>query len=150
MKLMHRAIPASDGGNRRFARHYVEMVIVMVAGMAVLYLPIAAAVEWTTPGSGALEDEDPALALLAMALSMTAPMIAWMRFRGHRRRLTNEMAASMLVPTAGVLGLLASGLVEGFDALMAIEHVVMLPSMLAVMLLRRQEYSAPHQAHRKA
>lgn len=150
MKLMHRVVPASGGGNRRFARHYVEMVLVMVAGMAVLYLPIAATVEWTTPGSGALEDEHPALALLAMALSMTAPMVGWMRFRGHRWQLTNEMAASMLVPTAGVLGLLASGLVDDFGALMAIEHVVMLPSMLVAMLLRRQEYSAPHQAHRTA
>jgi hypothetical protein len=57
------------------------------------------------------------------------------------------MAASMLIPTAGVIGLLWSGLVTDIGSLLAIEHVVMLPAMLAAMLLRRDEYSG-HMHHR--
>jgi hypothetical protein len=76
-----------------------------------------------------------------MALSMTVPMVAWMGFRGHGWRLSMEMAASMLVPTVAVMGLLEGGMVEDYDMLLLLEHVAMLPSMLVAMLLRRQEYS---------
>jgi hypothetical protein len=51
------------------------------------------------------------------------------------------MAASMMVPTLAVVALLGFGLVEDVGALLVIEHVVMLPAMLAVMLLRRDEYA---------
>jgi hypothetical protein len=51
------------------------------------------------------------------------------------------MAAAMFVPTAGVIALLRGGLVEDIEALQLILHVVMLPSMLVAMLLRRDEYS---------
>jgi hypothetical protein len=47
----------------------------------------------------------------------------------------------MVVPTAGVIALLEAGAVEDLDALMAIEHLVMLPAMLVAMLLRRREYT---------
>jgi hypothetical protein len=70
-----------------------------------------------------------------------------MRYRGHGWPASNEMAASMMVPTVGVIALLAVGLVEDLGALLAIEHVVMLPSMLAVMLLRRDEYSSGVHGH---
>jgi hypothetical protein len=80
--------------------------------------------------------------LIAMFVTMTVPMVAWMRFRGHGWRPSSEMAAAMLVPTLGVLALLWSDLVTDFGTLMALEHVVMLPSMLAVMLLRPDEYGA--------
>jgi hypothetical protein len=74
-------------------------------------------------------------------------MVAWMRYRGHGPRVSNEMAASMLVPTAGVIVLLSGRLVTDIGTLLMVEHVVMLPSMLVVMLLRRDEY--PHGDHRK-
>src|SRR3954447_14475595 len=89
---------------RRLARHFGEMVAVMLAGMAVLGLPAGAAL-------GAMGDP-PALWLVAMATSMTAPMVAWMRHRGHGARATAEMAASMVIPTVAALGLLAAGIVE--------------------------------------
>jgi hypothetical protein len=69
------------------------------------------------------------------------PMVAWMRYRGHGWAPSNEMAASMLIPTAGVIGLLGAGLVEDIGTLLAVEHVVMLPAMLVAMLLRREQYS---------
>jgi hypothetical protein len=122
----------------RFARHYAEMVIAMFAGMAVLGMPAAMAIG----GLGVeLRDEAPAALLLGMGITMTVPMVAWMRIRGHGWRASNEMAASMMVPTLGVVALLAFGLVEDVGALLVIEHVVMLPAMLAVMLLRRDEYA---------
>src|SRR5918998_147959 len=55
------------------------------------------------------------------------------------------MAASMMIPTGGVIVLLGAGLVDDVGTLLMVEHVVMLPSMLVAMLLRREEYS--HAAH---
>jgi ABC-type glycerol-3-phosphate transport system permease component len=82
-----------------------------------------------------------------MGVTMTVPMVAWMRYRGHGWAASNEMAASMLIPTAGVIALLGAGMVTDLGTLLAIEHVVMLPSMLVAMLLRRDEYSGGHHAH---
>ena len=72
---------------------------------------------------------------------MTLPMIGWMRYRGHGWQASAEMAAAMLVPTAGVIALLWTGALEHIGMLLMIEHVVMPPAMLVVMLLRRDEYS---------
>jgi hypothetical protein len=126
---------------KRFARHYAEMVAAMFLGMAVLGLPT----EWALGTVGSswsdLHRHAPALMLLAMAAIMTAPMVGWMAYRGHGRRPNAEMAASMFLPTFAVIGLLAAGLVRSPMALMTLEHAAMLPSMLAAMLLRRDEYS---------
>ena len=117
----------------RFARHYLEMVVVMLVGMAVL-------------GAGArlfvdLSDR-PAPMLVEMALTMTVPMVAWMRFRGHAWRPCHEMAASMLLPALGALALLAADVVTDTGSLMVLEHTVMFGAMLVAMLLRRDEYTA--------
>src|ERR687897_2083106 len=117
-----------------FARHYVEMVLAMFAGMIALGIPAGVALG----GFGIdLTEDAPAAILLGMGITMTVPMVAWMRYRGHGWAASNEMAASMLIPTAGVIALLGVGLVDDVGALMMVEHVVMLPSMLVVMLLRR-------------
>jgi hypothetical protein len=57
------------------------------------------------------------------------------------------MGASMYLPTFAALALLGAGLVEDLGALMTLEHVAMLLSMLAAMLLRRDEYSGHAHAH---
>jgi hypothetical protein len=126
---------------QRFARHYVEMVVVMFVGMAVLALPArmalaAADTSWSELGTAAM--------LLAMAVEMTVPMVAWMRFRGHGRRPSGEMAAAMLVPTFVAIGLDAAGLIADSGVLMAGEHVAMLLAMLGAMLLRPAEYTHAH------
>jgi hypothetical protein len=54
------------------------------------------------------------------------------------------MAASMSLPTLGVLALLCSGAAEDVGALLVIEHVVLLPAMLVAMLLRRDESTGHH------
>jgi hypothetical protein len=126
---------------QRFARHYIEMVVVMFVGMAVLALPARMALaagdtSWTELGTGAM--------LFAMAVEMTVPMVAWMRFRGHGRRPSGEMAGAMLLPTFVAVGLDGAGLVGDAGVLMAGEHVAMLLAMLGAMLLRPAEYTHAH------
>jgi hypothetical protein len=130
---------------RHFVRHYLEMLAAMFLGMAVLGMPALLTLGAVGVSSAELRSDAPALLLLGMGITMTVPMVAWMRYRGHGWRASNEMAASMMIPTAGVIALLGAGLVEDVGTLLAIEHVVMLPSMLVAMLLRREEYS--HGAH---
>jgi len=134
---------------RHFIRHYLEMLAAMFLGMGVLGMPALMALGAAGVSSAELRADAPALMLLGMGLTMTVPMVAWMRYRGHGRRESSEMAASMLVPTAGVIALLGGGLVTDIGTLLMVEHVVMLPSMLVAMLLRRDEYShADHRKHR--
>jgi hypothetical protein len=134
---------------RRFARHYLEMVIAMFAGMIVLGLPLEAALRAMGTSSADLQDSAPALALLGMATMMTIPMVAWMRHHGHAWRPCHEMAASMYLPTFAAIVLMWSGAI-GFMTAMGLEHLVMLPAMLVAMLLRVDEYACDHDHHHAA
>jgi hypothetical protein len=120
-----------------FIRHYLEMVIAMLLGMAVLGIPGFIALETT-----GVDTEAAGVLLWGMAVSMTVPMVAWMRHRGHGWLPCWEMSAAMIVPTIGALALLEGGALDGAHAAMGIQHVVMFPAMLGVMLLRRGEYTA--------
>lgn len=129
----------------RFLRHYAEMVAVMFAGMFALMAPIG----WLLSAFGTSWSRlSPAMYMFAMALTMTVPMVAWMRYRGHAWRPNLEMAASMLIPTFAVMGVLSAG-VGTSGSLMVPEHAGMLTCMLGAMLLRRDEYSCAghHQLH---
>lgn len=132
---------------RSLIRHYVEMVVVMVVGMAVLGMPAAALVAAAGSSTAQLEQDAPALMLLGMALTMTGPMVAWMGLRGHSWQASLEMGASMILPTLAVLTLLAAGVVDDSGTLLTLQHAVMLPSMLAAMLLRRDEYAGHTHGH---
>jgi hypothetical protein len=131
---------------KQFARHYLEMVVAMFAGMAVLGIPAGWAMGALGTSWSELTDTAPALMFLAMATTMTVPMVAWMAYRGHGRRANAEMSASMFVPTFAVIGLLWAGVMTDIGALMVIEHVAMLAGMLVVMLARPAEYAC-HSAH---
>ena len=133
-----------SSSTRHFIRHYVEMLVAMFAGMVVLGGPAMVALGAAGVTSAELQSDAPAALLLGMGVTMTVPMVGWMRYRGHGWQPSNEMAASMMIPTAGVIGLLGAGLVTDIGSLLMIEHVVMLPSMLAAMLLRRDEYTQHH------
>jgi hypothetical protein len=89
----------------------------------------------------------PAMMLFAMAVTMTVPMVTWMRYRGHAWRPTNEMAASMFIPAFIAMALLWTGVASGTGTLMVFEHVEMLAAMFAAMLLRRDEYTGATHAH---
>jgi hypothetical protein len=118
-----------------FLRHYAEMLIAMFAGMMVLGGLVAAlfdADEWAA---------EPLL--LGMAVSMSLPMVAWMRFRGHGWAPCWEMTAAMFIPSVGAILLFWAGAV-GTDGALAVQHVAMFPAMLIAMLLRRDEYAHGH------
>jgi hypothetical protein len=132
---------------RRFIGHYIEMVLAMFIGTAVLALPADAALLAAGTSSGELSDNAPGFMLVGMASIMTGPMVAWMRYRGHGWQSSLEMAASMFVPTFGLLGFLWLGLVTDSATLLALQHIVMFPGMLVAMLLRRVEYSSGHDHH---
>ena len=129
-----------------FIRHYVEMVVVMFAGMIVLGVPGEAALHAIGSGTSELRATAPATVFLGMAFTMTVPMVAWMRYRGHSWQPTLEMAASMVIPTVIAIALLGAGLAS-FSALMGLEHVAMLLGMLLAMLLRLDEYTGHHHGH---
>ncbi len=129
----HRARPAV-----RFLAHYLEMVVVMLAGMGVLggaFALIKSAVGFETGD---------AFDLAAMGAWMTIPMVAWMAWRGHSRAATLDMAAAMIVPTLFSLALLGGTIVTDVHGLMLIEHTLMFTAMFGVMLYRREEYIGSH------
>ena len=138
-KLVIKPRPAHPSPARMFARHYGEMVLAMVAGMIVLGPPI-----------GAIVGDGETLMLLNMGFSMTVPMVAWMRFRGHGWQVTLEMAASMVLPTIAAVVLFSGGIVGDFDAVLLAEHVVMLAAMALAMLLRPSEYLRHGHGHAHA
>lgn len=114
-------------GKLRFAGHFLEMQVAMMAGMAV---------------GGSLGISHVANVELRAALwlvAMIVPMVLWMRFRGMSWRGSAEMSASMIVPTAAALPLLWTGVIGG-SALIGIEHMSMGPAMLALMIYRRADY----------
>lgn len=111
-----------------FAAHFVEMLIAMFVGMGVLTALLG------MPHGSPIEVQ-----ALYMAATMTAPMVAWMLVRGHSRRASAEMAAAMIVPLAAIFPLQWAGIISG-DTLIDLQHVLMIPTMLGAMLLRRAEY----------
>ena len=119
---------------KTFIRHYVEMLIAMFVGMGVLGGGVAAA---------GVDVGPPAVALIWMASTMSVPMVAWMRYRGHGWAPAWEMTASMFIPSFAAIGLMWMGMVDEHSA-MAIQHIGMFPAMLVAMLLRRDEYSGQH------
>jgi hypothetical protein len=132
-----------------FIRHYAEMVLAMFVGMFALGMPLAALLALVGIEVSAWRTAAPELMLLGMAFTMSVPMAAWMRYRGHGWAPVWEMTGSMFVPSVAAIGLLWAGTVEDPDALLLVQHIGMLPSMLAVMLLRLDEYTG-HGAHAHA
>jgi hypothetical protein len=113
------------------------MMIAMIAGMVVL----GGALEGVLTLAGmSLADASATVTASIMGFNMTAPMVWWMRFRGHPARHNAEMAGSMIVPTVLVLGLHWLGVVAG-DSVLLIQHVVMIPAMVGLMLARFEHYA---------
>ncbi len=124
-----------------FVRHYLEMVVAMVLGMAVLG-PVESVV--LDPLGWQSVRAVSELNALVMATNMTVAMVAWMRYRGHGWRANTEMAASMVLPTFAAIVLLGVGVMTDIDTLLVVEHVAMLLGMLGAMLLRLDEYTHHH------
>jgi hypothetical protein len=82
----------------------------------------------------------PELTSVAMAFNMTLPMLGWMRHRGHSWRRSGEMAVAMFVPALVLIPLFWVGAVSA-TAVLPLEMAAMLPAMIAVMLVRVDEYT---------
>jgi hypothetical protein len=119
----------------RFLQHFVEMGLAMVLGMFAL-----------GPVSAALHLDSPVIYLLAMALFMTIPMVAWMRIRGHEWEMGAEMAGAMFVPTFLVITLGAIGILPAM-AMLSLGHELMWFAMLGVMLFRWTPYAGETRVH---
>ena len=123
----------------RFTRHLLEMVLAMMVGMGVFGLVLAVVGE--PPGYANL-----LVRYGVMGVFMAAPMVAWMRYRGHSWRDGGEMTAAMLVPMFAVVMPFGLGVVEETSgqsghALMMLAHVAMVGGMVALMIYRRDRYT---------
>ncbi|GIH80249.1 hypothetical protein Plo01_66780 [Planobispora longispora] len=131
------AAPRAARPRRRWARftwHYIEMIIAMFVGMAVLGMLLSAV------GLGLSHERHPDLAYLVMAFDMSVGMAVVMRFRGHGWVSTLEMCATMFIPAVPLFPLLWLGVIDG-GTLMVVSHVAMFPLMLAAMFRRLDEYA---------
>jgi|SRR5829696_6372645 len=121
-----------------FARHFFEMCIPMCIGFMIgdaIYFGIASLFGYSEPFR-----ELPVLSLAVVTFNMTAPMAAWMQFRGMPRRATAEMSAAMVVLGLVLLCLGGLGFVS-MSALPLLAHGLMMPAMLIPMLLRLDLYT---------
>ncbi|MGH3347781.1 MAG: hypothetical protein ACRDO4_12440 [Nocardioides sp.] len=142
MSVQVTTIQAGSWG--RFARHFVEMIVAMLVGMAVLY-PV-----WSLV-TGGLAEGHPLRGVvaetLAMAATMSIGMAAWMRFHRHPWAPVLEMSAAMFAGFVVLYPAYWMGALSASDVMM-VGHVLMIGFMLVAMLLRRDEYAADHRAHR--
>ncbi len=97
MTKIHPDVPATFRRAQflHFIRHFLEMVIAMVAGMMILG-PIRALI--IAPLGWSDLFDRPELHALAMAADMTIAMSLWMRYRKHSWISIAEMATAMVLP----------------------------------------------------
>lgn len=130
----------------RFLLHYFEMCMPMCIGFAVGDL----AYFWAAGRFGYSDPfrELPELSVLVVTFTMTAPMAAWMLFRGMQRRPIAEMSAAMPVLAFVLLALGWLAIAPRAD-LALLEHGLMMPVMLIPMFFRLDLYTgrAGHGTH---
>jgi flagellar biosynthetic protein FliP len=121
---------------RRFVGHYLEIVVAAVAGMVVLgpaesmlLNPIWAEVVANFEA-----------ATLVMATNMTVAAGAWMRIRRHGWAAIAEMAVAMYASFLVLFPPLWLGVLSA-SGLMSLGHVLMLFTIAAAMLRRRDQYT---------
>jgi hypothetical protein len=149
---LHQASVSVTAKAWQFVRHFLEMCAAMCIGAAVLgvlYTWVAGLIGVANPYV-----QFPELSALVLAFNMTAPMVAWMRFRGMAWVPIAEMAGAMGVEAVAIVvlywvGVLAIEPVGGLSTLWLWQHGLMMPAMLVPMLLRLEFYTEGmhHQAH---
>jgi hypothetical protein len=140
------ARPTRRGRFGRFMLHFFEMCAPMCVGFAIgdlIYFWAAGRFGYSEPFS-----ELPELSVGLVTLTMTAPMVAWMAYRGMPPRPIAEMAAVMLVLGAALLVLGWLSLLPMGD-LALWEHGLMMPAMLVPMLFRLELYTSKHSHHQR-
>jgi hypothetical protein len=130
-------VTRGKSGPKRFAQHLAEMLIAMLLGMLVL----GGAIEGVLQVAGtSLSDAPTSVSAAVMAVNMTVPMVGWMHYRGHSPQDSIEMAGAMVVPTLIAIALYWLGSISA-HGVMVVQHVVMIPAMVGVMLWRYDHYS---------
>ena len=137
---------ASVAGARHFFRHFGEMFLAMMVGMAGLAALDAAVFAAAGTSIPDVKDSAPEAWGLLMASNMTVGMTVWMRHRRHSWTMCAEMAGAMFVPAVVAIVLFWCAVVHG-RAIGGVAMAGMAPAMIAVMLLRRTEYSQPVHSH---
>lgn len=145
------SLPSSDppaGGFRplgRFVLHFIQMCLVMCAGAVLLGLLFFGSAALL--GYNNLDQQAPELTVLVIAISLSLPMLAWMRFMGMAWRPTLEMSGATMV--AGLLLIMAYrfDLVARSELIPLQTGLLACPLMLLVMLFRFRLYSAGHMHH---
>jgi hypothetical protein len=122
---------------RRLVGHYLEIVLAAVAGMVVLG---PAESMLLNPIGWAEVVANFEAATLIMATNMTVAAAAWMRLRGHGWAAIAEMAVAMYAPFLVLFPPLWLGVLSA-SGLMALGHVLMLFTIAAAMLRRRDQYT---------
>jgi nitrogen fixation protein FixH len=130
------AKPTSLKPTVRFLVHFGEMALAMLLGMVVLGIINSAVL---VPRGFHLS-QLPEVYTLAMAFSMTIPMVAWMWFRGHCWRHSAEMTAAMFVPAVICIGVCSLGLLPR-TTMLSWYHLLMWVAMLGVMLYSWNDYA---------
>jgi hypothetical protein len=129
-----------------FILHYLEMCLACCVGGVTLGVAFFGGAAFV--GFPDLIVEAPYFSTLMLAIILTVPMVAWMRFRHHGWRPSLEMGAAtmglgIIVTVLGTLGLVSvSGMFEWVASLAC-------PVMLVPMLLRVRLYtgSMNHRTH---
>ena len=133
-----RAAPGVSRQIGRFALHFGEMCVPMCIGFAIgdlVYFWLAGMAGYVEPFT-----ELPVLSVLVVTVTMTAPMTAWMLYRGMPRRPVAEMSAAIPILAGLLLGLGWLGILP-LGSLALLEHGLMMPVMLVPMLVRLDLYT---------
>jgi len=122
----------------RFLAHLGEMCLAMCVGAVILNLMVFRGAALI--GYPDLYQRFPELSTLWIALTLSVPMAAWMRFRGHDWRPTLEMSGATIVVWVLLIGIYWLGILPK-TSLLEWQLSLACPVMAAVMLLRFNLYS---------
>jgi hypothetical protein len=119
---------------RHFVWHLGEMFLAMVVGMAALDAVLEGILAVAGTSYAVLVDDAPTAVALILMFNMTAPMLLWMRVRGHEASEVSTMGAAMVVVGATTVFLLWLSAIDA-EAICGVECGLMIPAMVAAMLL---------------
>jgi hypothetical protein len=128
-----------------FLRHLLEMTVAMMLGMFAYGLLLGSLL--AAAGSD-LEDArlgQPELFALGMAASMSVPMVAWMRHRGHDWNNGMEMTAAMFAPALVLIVCYRLHAVDA-ESICPLACAAMIPAMVGAMLFRLDDYTGHRMA----
>jgi hypothetical protein len=112
-------------------------------GLSVLFFGAAGLLGYTD-----LPQRLPVLSALVVAVNLSLPMAAWMRFRGMEWRPTVEMSGTTMGFGLLLIGAYQLDLVAA-SSLIELQASFACPLMLAAMLFRFGYYSRGHHEHHK-